>query len=187
MTEIDRHSDPGDALWGRERRDKFLLAIIDAYPLRGASRQARLDEAKKALFGEEPATATKKEMGPDDYPALLWMAAEYNKDRCLASLPPAHPHRKDFTKERSIRQLAEGAAKMVEAHSLDAAVDRLRKKFKKNMNKYLDLELYDDDIPASIDYEVLKTLVEPMQKVDIRLQIADVGLSLSPHRISKKP
>ncbi|MXQ11257.1 hypothetical protein [Microvirga makkahensis] len=155
-----------------------MLAIIDAYPdwddtglTREERREQRLAEAKKALFNERPADGPKPS---DDRRALLYMAQQRYKDLAIRDVrklnPTAFP-KWALRKPRSIRKLAEEAAKLVVSNSADAAVERLRKAFARQEDFWMEMVRTHDDVVESLEHNLLQEVAIRLAKLDIRLSI----------------
>lgn len=173
---------PVDSLeWGRDSREKFLLSIIDAYPIAKRDRQVRLDEAKKALFGEEPTSKTKKKFEDDDW-FLMQMAHLYLKDRMAVWCTIEKKWKKDPKKPRprSVSELAREAAARAPHTWGTNAVERLRKKFAANKKGYLAAELHGDDAGSEQDYSALKKVKEILEFLGIAMNIEHAAKSMHP-------
>ncbi|MFC1460583.1 hypothetical protein ACETIH_28505 [Microvirga arabica] len=163
---------------GRSAEDKFLLAIIDAYPDwddsglgREERREQRLSDAKKALFNERPNDGPKPS---DDRRALLYMAQQHYKDLAIQGMrevnPRAYPNWPS-KKPRSVRRLAEEAAKLTVANSTDAATERLRKAWKRDGHFWMELVKTHDDVIEAVEHNLLMEIGERLEKLGVHLHI----------------
>lgn len=161
-----------DSPIGRPFLDKLLLAIIDAHPdplLKGApatiraNREARLHAARSALL----ATADAGRLPVHDDRVLRWMGQQLLRDRFLVQQSRGtpdenhgvYPHLK---KERSIRQLAQEACTIF---ALNAnAVERLRKRFSEQAEKWVAVEQWHDDADDMHELNALLTVADILRR-----------------------
>lgn len=156
---------------GRDFLDKFLLAIIDAYPVLSTppasaarDRDIRLRDAKEALVGQ-----AHNEGRPlvSDEAYLRWMGSERYKDlarRDMAKIKGTKP-----PKLRSDRKLADLA---VEKFDLPTGrAENLRKKFGKQRSKWLDVARYHDDVPEALDFSLLEQIKAILEKREIEMNL----------------
>lgn len=169
---------------GRSAQDKFLLAIIDAYPdwagdelSREERREQRLADAKKALFNERAKGGPKPS---DDRQALLYMARQHYKDLAIRDMRKVNPKAfPDWSlkKPRSARQLAEEAAKLVVSNSTKAATERLRKAWADQGHYWMELVKKHDDVAETLEYNLLKEIAVRLAKLGVNLHIEVPGKS----------
>jgi hypothetical protein len=156
----------------RSSVDKFLLAIIDAYPVGSdgetadeiaqmKERERRLLAAKKALFLERPASGQPQF---DDESSLRKMAREHLRDR--------QKNKKDPNlKVRSVRELAKGVANKTGQQSEIATIERLRKKFSANKTHYIHADYYGDDVEGWFELQDLQNLRKHLQSIGIKMNL----------------
>ncbi len=167
--------------WGRDGREKVLLSIIDAYPMAGENRQVRLDQAKKALFGEGPTSRTKKKAEDDGW-FLMAMAYCYVQDRHRVYCKIDKKWKKDPNKRapRSISKLAREAGERAPATWGKSAEERLRKKFEANIKALVAAERHGDDVGRALDYKTLKMIKALLAQLDVSMEIEYAARSLDP-------
>lgn len=150
---------------GRLFVDKLLLSFIDAYsePSKDAiksdrRREKRLLAAKKSLFGYASKPGTYE---IQDDRALFRMATEHFRDESRAGMikmgfvNAQESNSKQPFCPRSIRELARDAAKSCLGNSDDSTVDRLRKKFSKNRDKFLNIAEHQDGVVETLEFNAL--------------------------------
>jgi hypothetical protein len=178
--------------------DQLLLAIIDAYRSNSSTkktapakknsklayekeRERRLLSAKKALFGDTPRSG---QPPLQDDVALRRMAREHLRDLTLTHLHLAVKRANDPpAKIRSIRELAELAAKHTDGYSQNSDSERLRRKFATNKKRYLEEERYGDDIEETFDAQALANLKEPLKRLGIELALPSEVERLKQHAV----
>jgi hypothetical protein len=167
---------------GRSAQDKFLLAIIDAYPdwddnglSREERREQRLADAKKALFNERANDGPKPS---DDRKALHYMAQQHYKDLAIRDVrklnPKAFPNW-PLKKPRSIRKLAEEAAKHAVANSAEAAAERLRRAWKRDGHFWMEMVKTHDDVVEAVEHNLLTDIAARLEKLGVQLHIEARG------------
>lgn len=167
-------TDFGEAV-GRSFVEKLLLAIIDAHPVAEDGslspaklanlRRERLAAAHQALFGKP-----RREGRPiiSDEAALRWMGAEAYRDLFIGKENLGfHP----VEKVRSERELAAEASKLF--FDTDAA-ERLRKKFNKSREKWMDVARYHDDVPEQLEANSLGKIAEVLSRYGVRIALQRV-------------
>lgn len=149
---------------GRSFLDKLLLAIIDGHPEPSKSpasdtkrRKDRLREAKQALLGKSHTEGRPLE---SDEAVLRWMGSEHYRDRARHDM--AKLNGKAATKIRSDRKLAEQAVSRFGLPS--NATERLRAKFGKEKQKWLDIEIHHDDVPEQLDFNTLQVIQKTLAR-----------------------
>lgn len=169
----DEQANYGDAV-GRDFVDKFLLSLIDAYPEPGDSsmspaalskrRGERLRDAKLAVFGGAIAGGRPKVA---DAHILRWIGNEHYKDRAKQSIsirknegPP---------KLRSDRQLVEDAVSHFKL--VESSVERLRKKWGAEKDKWFQIALDHDDVPEQLEFNALQQVQEALQRHGIVMRL----------------
>jgi len=167
---------------GRSAEDKFLLAIIDAYPDwddnglgREERREQRLADAKKALFNKRPNDGPKPS---DDRRALLYMAQQHYKDlavRDMRKLNPKALPNWPLKKPRSIRKLADEAAKYAVANSSEAAAERLRRAWKRKGHFWMEMVKTHDDVIEAVEHNLLMEIGERLEKLGVHFHIEVPG------------
>lgn len=150
----------GEPIAGRLFADKFLLAIIDAYPDDDSNREQRLSDAKLALFGE------KSREGPkslDDTRALRWMASQHERD--LVKLAQARAtDGLEEPKVRSDRELARRAATLTTGNSEESIVDRLRRAFGNDRHGWLAVERHSDDVAETQEWHAIQAIKRILER-----------------------
>jgi hypothetical protein len=164
----------GEAV-GRSFEEKLLLAIIDAYPdlverspaAKMQRRLERLRAAKEALFG-----IVHDEGRPlaSDLRVLRWMGAEHHSDRARVGL--AKIRGTESPKIRTMRKLADEA---VGRFGLPAnQSERLRKKFRRQKEKWLAVEESHDDVPEQLELGSLHSVQKVLVRYDIKMALSGV-------------
>jgi hypothetical protein len=162
--------------YGRPFLERLLLSLIDAYPNRQVQnlpdhilhdREARLRAAMEALFNEKP---TQKLL---DNAALFWMAEQHRDDlvrssRVWKARAAQFSKLKDSVLERprSARELAQEASEKFYPKITDKS-ERLRKKWQRQKQRWLDLERYHDDLPESFETQVLARIWLELAKAKV--------------------
>lgn len=168
----DGPADYGEVV-GRSFLDKLLLAVIDAHMTKESNlsavaaeraRMERLADAKMALLGETPPEG--RPPNPDEA-VLRWMGDEHYRDlgrRDSATMKGEPP-----SKARSDRQLADQAVKKFELP--DNAVERLRRKFGRQRQKWLEVAMEHDDVPETLDHGLLLKIRDKLAKDSIAMNL----------------
>lgn len=169
----DETTDYGEAV-GRDFVDKFLLGLIDAYPepadiskspaALSKRRSERLRDAKLAVFGGTIAEGRPKLA--DAY-ILRWIGNEHYKDQAkydMAILKNESP-----PKLRSDRQLVENAVSHFKL--AESSVERLRKKWSKQKEKWVQVALDHDDVLEQLEFNALQQVQEVLQRHGIAMRL----------------
>lgn len=162
---------------GRSFLDKLLLAFIDAYPDPAAAkassataakrRRNRLREARLALF---PGTnAQGRPLDPDNV-ILRWIGMEHYRD--IARRNVAVLNAEKAPRLRSDRQLVEEARQRFgEPRS---SGERLRDKFGKQRERWLNIAIHHDDVPEQLDHNLLSQIAAILEKRGISMELDEV-------------
>jgi hypothetical protein len=157
----------------RSFEDRLLLAILDGHPTcdredsearKEEERERRLKSAKNALFGTQENLLGRQEHV--DLRALRWMGAEYYRDKAFESMRRLSPQEPKWQghKTRSIRALAEDAAKKFYPNIAGDVSERLRKKFSKEREYWLEVARIHDDVPETIETSLLDRILELLKQ-----------------------
>ncbi len=174
---MEREDDGGALTPGRSASDKLLLAIIDANPVEGSERlsnlrrrnlrQRRLQDARKALFGEG------KEGRPvvSERHVLRWMGSQRYAELAKKSMVELGFEEKyGNIDEVSLRELAHRAAqKFYPGQS--GVEERLRKKFAEQQDIWINAAIYYDDLDDLSDLHVLVKLQPLLERLGVRTNL----------------
>ncbi|TCQ78682.1 hypothetical protein EDF68_10683 [Ochrobactrum sp. BH3] len=172
----DEKTDYGEAV-GRDFVDKFLLSLIDAHPeLEDKSRSSaslakrrseRLREARLAIFGGLISEGRPKVA---DASILRWIGTENYKDRAkhqMCMLRNESP-----PKLRSDRQLVKDAVSHFKLG--ESSVERLRKKWSMQKEKWVQVALYHDDVPEQLEFNALQKVQEALRRHGILMRLGNL-------------
>jgi hypothetical protein len=159
---------------GRSFLDKLLLAFIDAYPDPSAAtlspstaakrRRGRLREARLLLF--PGFNAQGRPLDPDNV-ILRWMGTEHYKDIVRQKITV--PNAAKAPPLRSDRQLVEEARQRFgEPRS---SVERLRDKFGRQRQQWLDVAIYHDDVAEQIDHNQLHSIADILARHGVAMNL----------------
>lgn len=155
--------------------DQLLLAIIDGYPHRGdpksaqwmLDRSTRLDQARKALFNERIGFGGKP---TDDTKILRVMADLHLRDLSLQAARKRNPKYLpsiEFKKPRSDRSLAAIATKRILGRDDESTEERVRKKFRTQRGRLLEISANQDDIEVQIERNALTKALAALKRLGI--------------------
>lgn len=165
--------DYGNAV-GRGFLDKLLLAVIDGNPepttsdVAAAKRRGdRLRAARSALLGQSNAEG--RPLVSDDA-VLRWIGSQHYRDRARRDLAKiAH---QTMPRARSDRKLIEAA---VERFRLpDNAQDRLRKKWRTTRQKWLDVAIYHDDVPETLEMNLFQSVQKALSSDGVLMELGNI-------------
>lgn len=154
-----------------------MLSLIDAHPNAKVlslpehlihDREARLSVAMEALFNEKPSQKLL------DNAALFWMANEYVRDRAkrfsrewkAKEFPPSRSAGRALAPLRSERQLAQEASEKFYPKITDKS-ERLRKKWGRQKQRWLDLVRFHDDLPETFETQALAEIWVVLAKAKV--------------------
>jgi hypothetical protein len=162
--------------YGRLFLERLLLSLIDAHPTKQVQnpehvlhdREARLRDAMEALFNEEPSQKLL------DDAALFWIAKQYIHDRAMRFSTerraedvglsrPAGPLQPPLRSERELAQ--EASAKFYP--KITDKSERLRKKWGRQKQRWLDLVRFHDDLPETFETQVLARIWVALAKAKV--------------------
>jgi hypothetical protein len=162
--------------YGRLFLERLLLSLIDAHPRKQVQnpehvlydREARLRVAMEALFNEGPSQKLL------DDAALFWMANEYVRDRAMRFSTkrraedfrlsrPAGPRLPPVRSERGLAQ--EASAKFYP--KITDKSERLRKKWGRQKQRWLDLVRFHDDLPETFETHALGRIWVSLSKAKV--------------------
>jgi len=124
-------------------------------------------DARKALFGQ-----TNQEGRPpeSDLQALRHLGSEHYRDLARRDWAKMKVDREPEV--RSDRKLAEDAVRHFGLPS--NASERLRKKFKTQKKKWLEIELYHDDVPETLEFNSLQSIHTILLHYDIKMNLTNI-------------
>jgi hypothetical protein len=163
--------------YGRLFLERLLLSLIDAHPKKQVQnpehvlhdREARLRAAMEAIFNEE----LSQKLLLDDA-ALFWMANEYVRDRAMRfsrerrseDVRLSRPAGPPLPPLRSERELAQEASVKFYPEITDKS-ERLRKKWGRQKQCWLDLVRFHDDLPETFETQVLAKVWVALAKAKV--------------------
>jgi hypothetical protein len=167
--------------YGRPFLERLLLSLIDAHPnwqvqnrlervLRDG--EARLRDAMEALFNQEPSQKLL------DDAALFWMANEYVRDQAMRfskaeEIRLSEPPGSALPAQRSERQLAQEASEKFYPKITDKS-ERLRKKWGRQKQRWLDLARFHDDLSETFETQALARIWLALAKAKVPQRPAGV-------------